>query len=397
MSNRKCSLFAALASSSAHFKAYPGLALSIPLTLFSLSSLFLSSIASLSYFANPATGDLDSPRWLASLGAFLMIINLFSAYGLSVPTIGTPNQITAAETQTEDTPLLVGQTTPHGDVLLAYTTPRDVSPPSSQAIQSTPPLLTLRQFICTPSAWVLGFSLFAAVGGSEMVMSSIGSMVFSLLYANVENLDDEELGRDTLLIRTRQVQIIAIANTVARLFVGVISDLVSPARIKRHDDGTWQRRLRNFRVSRVTLLLVALGLLSTTFFITTIALNSINNLWIVSVMTGLGYGMTFTLVPTLIMRAWPRQFGRHFGILNYMAALGSLCFSMLFAFVNDHVALHGSLLFIQEGGYARATTVAATCRQGRHCFAPSFFAAAIALLAAFIVAIPLWKAWRCFV
>lgn len=223
-----------------------------------------------------------------------------------------------------------------------------------------------------------------------MVMSSIGSMVYSLQSVDISASEDEEIGRDTLIIRTRQVQLIAIANTASRLFVGIASDLLSPSHSKRHYNEPWKDYLYNIRVSRLTLLLCGLGLLSLAFGVTGLLLNNVNQLWITSIATGLGYGLIFTLIPTLIMRAWPRQFGRNFGILNYAAALGSLCFSMLFAFVNDFVAFHNTSSFINKTPIPST----ATCKLGRQCFAPSFIMASITLAIAFIITLPLWKAWR---
>jgi len=320
-----------------------------------------------------------------------MIVNVLSAFGLSLPTAEEEQSIPAlaidadsSNQSDETTPLLPGPPSTVADALLAYSTPLEHR--STQDAGMPIPNLTLPEFLRTPSAWVLGFVLFAAVGGSEMVMSSIGSMVYSLQSVGVSLQGEDEIGRDILIVRTRQVQLIAIANTASRLFVGFASDLLSPARSKRPYDELWKERLFNLRISRLTLLLSGLALLSLTFFMASYTLNSVNQLWIVSIATGLGYGLIFTLIPTLIMRAWPRQFGRNFGILNYAAALGSLCFSMLFAFVNDSVALESPLTFEE--------TTTATCRLGRRCFAPSFFIAAITLSVAFFITLPLWKAWR---
>jgi MFS family permease len=219
-----------------------------------------------------------------------------------------------------------------------------------------------------------------------MVMSSIGSMVFSLQAVKASWQGDDDIGRDTLLIRTRQVQLIAIANTASRLFIGLASDMVSPSRSKRQYQSAWKGHLLNIRISRVAMLLSGLALLAVTFTVAGLALNSIDQLWIVSIATGLGYGLVFTIVPTLIMRAWPRQFGRNFGLLNYLAALGSLSFSMLFAYINDSVAVSTSSL--------TTTTTTATCRLGRRCFEPSFLIAAFTLYACFFFTLPLYRAWR---
>jgi len=345
----------------------------------------------LSFFTNPATGDLDSPRWLASLGAGLTIINLLSAYGLSRPeetSAEQASQLTPAEHSRidETTPLLPASAIESpSQPFLAYCVPPQH--PSAHSNPSATPILTASEFAKTPSAWILGFVLFAAVGSSEMVMSSIGSMVFSLQAVNATSQKDDDISHDTLLIRTRQVQLIAIANTASRLFFGLASDLISPLRSKQPYHSVWKRLLLNIRISRVEILLFGLALLGVTFSAAGLALNSINHLWIVSIATGLGYGLVFTIVPTLIMRAWPRQFGRNFGLLNYLAALGSLSFSMLFAYVNDTVAASSTTNIT-------ITTTTATCRLGRRCFAPSFLMAALTLFICFLFTLPLWRAWR---
>jgi MFS family permease len=326
-----------------------------------------------------------------------MIVNVLSAFGLSLPAVeeeGIPEVVSPVTTalrtpdhSDETTPLVSGQPPTVPSTILAYSTPNNNS--GLLEGSTTVPVLTIAEFLQTRSAWVLGFVLFAAVGGSEMVMSSIGSMVYSLQSADIYLQRGEEIGRDTLIIRTRQVQLIAIANTVSRLFFGIASDLLAPTRPKHRYDKAWKKQILNIRFSRLTLLLSGLALLSVTFGAASFTLNSVNQLWIISIATGLGYGLVFTLVPTLIMQAWPLQFGRNFGILNYAAALGSLCFSMLFAFVSDYIATHDT-----SNPDDITTATQATCKIGRQCFAPSFFAASIALAIAFFVTIPLWKAWR---
>lgn len=212
------SVFGALRSSTSHFGGkHPGLALSVPLTLFSLSSLFLSSLASLSTFTDSKTGDLNGPKWLTFLGAGLMLVNALAAFGLTAPPPlpTTPARPDApAESQaSEASPLLpsASHSLDADSSRLSYTTPfatTDVLPQSASTGK-----LSIGKFAQVPAVWALALILFASVGGAEMVMSSVGSIVVSLRYGHLDALakaggDDEHLGKETLALRASQVQLI---------------------------------------------------------------------------------------------------------------------------------------------------------------------------------------------
>lgn len=407
------SIFSALRSSTSHFKSHPGLALSIPLTLFSLSSLFLSAFASLSFFTDPNTGDLNSPKWLAWLGAALMITNALSAFGLSVPeegnqendTIRSEQAMQSEDQRITETTTLLGAARPLPALLWSIPYGHDPSEYSRE------PLLSLREYLSAPSVWIMGFVLFAGVGGAEMVMGSIGSIVVSLraVHTALEggNQDDKtRLGRETLALRTQQVQLLAIANTVSRLLVGLLTDLCSPqASTERSLDytnstrsvnrSTWRKHLLNFTISRLSLLLVGLALLCFTFIYSATFVDRVDRLWLVSLATGTGYGLTFTVLPSTIICVWPQQFGRNYGLLTYAAAFGSLFFSMLFAKINDQIASRQlPIKMPNEKIRHLSETQHAICPFGRECFAPSFALAAMIVGTAFFVTIPLWRAWR---
>lgn len=144
-------------------------------------------------------------------------------------------------------------------------------------------------------------------------------------------------------------------------------------------------------MSRITLLIFGLVLLCLTFIYAATRLDSVDQLWLVSLATGTGYGLTFTLVPSIIICVWPAQFGRNYGLLTYSAALGSLCFSILFAQINDAVA--ASHIKPNAASDASASTTA-ICKYGRSCFQWSFVLAAIVAALGAIVLLPLWRAWR---
>jgi MFS family permease len=246
---------------------------------------------------------------------------------------------------------------------------------------------------------MLAFTVFAAVGGAEMVMSSIGSMVVSLR-ANVPTsiLDEDDkirLGRETLALRAQQVKYLAVANTLARLLVGIVSDQLSPRPSANRSEA--RRRQEAFQISRVTMLIGGLALLFVSYIYAAAFLDKVEHLWIVSIATGTGYGLTFTLVPSMVVVLWPKQFGRNYGLLTYAAAVGSLCFSILFAQINDLVANRNvTVPDLTEPPSQPPISVpgASICVYGRACFASSFALAAATVGIAMFVALPLWRAWR---
>jgi hypothetical protein len=87
------SYFSALFATRSH-SAPGGLATSIPLALFGLSPLFLSYVATLSVFQLD-NGELNTPRFIASLAVGAGSIHLISAFGLRVrydaPHVVKPN------------------------------------------------------------------------------------------------------------------------------------------------------------------------------------------------------------------------------------------------------------------------------------------------------------------
>lgn len=185
-----CSFFASLTAAITYFPAHPSLALSLPSTLFSLSSLFLTQVAALPVFTNRETGDLDAAKFLAFLGGLLAIVNVFGAIVLSAgggASKAAPEVQQHSSEDSETQPLL-GSTQQEGSSDLALTG----TGPSAAA------------YVRSPAFALLFLVLFASAGGAEMVMSSVGSMVVSLLAVHTDAANPE-IGRGELKVRARLV------------------------------------------------------------------------------------------------------------------------------------------------------------------------------------------------
>ncbi len=417
------SYFSAVSSSTRLFPAYPSIAIAIPLTLFSLSSLFLTTLGS-HFFVDERSGDLNASAFLTFLAILLAVTNLISTFGMRVPPLGGDDQrkpvrkttlklsrrAQAAE-ENERTPLLRDEEARHSYASTEGAGAGESAIAGASTISLIPKSDSLADFLATPSVWVLALLMFTAVGGSEMVMSSVGNMVVSLLGKSVvpgPPLPSPpgvppgagNINTDALKWRSLQVQLLATANTLARLVSGVLADFLSPSRprvvVEDHASQKLPRRvwnhLNNIRVSRMTLLLYATASLSLTFAFAATLLSDLKGLIAVSILVGTAYGAAFTLVPSIVASAFGlKTFGRSWGLLSYACAAGSLGFSLLYAVVSDAVGESTLAKATKEHEKPASTGI---CLQGRACFSFSFALAAIGTAIATVAAIPLWRRWH---
>ncbi|QRW00168.1 major facilitator superfamily transporter [Ceratobasidium sp. AG-Ba] len=342
------SYFSALFATRSH-SAPGGLATSIPLALFGLSPLFLSYVATLPGFQLD-NGDLNAPKFVASLAVGAGLIHFISAFGLRVR---------------YDIPHAVQQDTP------------DTQFPDEDAVERTPLLKKLPTSSSSPASTsstlysveedgtVLGllsdsyFWLFAAVvlvitGSSEMVISNIGSIVMTLPGSGNA---------------ATQVRLISIANTLARLCSGPLADLISPLGVK--DTCGAYKFPTTRRLSRMIFPCWALICLCTVYLWTAFGVRSSNSLPVLSIGTGLAYGAVWAVVPSITGTVWGfDNLGRNFGIVSYAPFVGTPIFTYLYAYIGNE-----------------------TCR-GRSCWSSTFMICAIATGIAFAGTVVLWRSWR---
>lgn len=127
-----------------------------------------------------------------------------------------------------------------------------------------------------------------------------------------------------LQIRQTHVQLISVTNTVSRLVTGFLADYLSSSRIPppppKHrsiantpsstrpsspvldstptdDDALGQHR--RFYMSKVTMLLITVGFLTSIYLFGAIGLREVSSLWLLTASVGWAYGTLFTLTPTL--------------------------------------------------------------------------------------------------
>lgn len=305
------------------FSTFSTLAIGVPLSVFGLSPLFLSYLASA--FTSPnedGVNEINPGEYLIFLAIFLAIINAISALGLKVvPWEDDEEEIS------ERTPLLTESD--------STTTPLKSS--NSQSIS---------EYISQPTFWILGSIMVLATGPCEMTFASLGSIVESLLGVHIANTSRESTA---LILRQQHVRVISVSNTVSRLAIGALSDYLSysttvkalPTTILAASTSPLLSNTspRQKGVSRLLFVLIACTLLACSFFYVALFMNQSSGLWILSITTGISYGTLFTMAPSIVRTIWcPDDFGRNYGLLSWFSAVGALLFTPLFGVLGDRAA-----------------------------------------------------------
>ncbi|KAF8969984.1 major facilitator superfamily domain-containing protein [Flammula alnicola] len=266
------SLFAA----SKYFPNHIGLASGATMALFGLSPLFYSVIAT-TFFMDPTTGLLNVVSFTAFLAlttGFVYIPGWLNLRRFPINSTGgiEPNSshvegAIAAET----TPLLASESTEH---------------PSGRPLDPT-----VGELLKKVDFWLLAIFCIFTLGMSEMVISNIGTLSESLPPPPYELTSGRSIASSSAAF---QVKLISVANTLSRIFVGPLADLVSP--VPGYLSTGVQTFPRKHVISRFAFLSGAATLLSLTFLWMEFGVRSQAQLWALSLGTGLGYSTVFTVL-----------------------------------------------------------------------------------------------------
>ncbi|OAX43567.1 MFS general substrate transporter [Rhizopogon vinicolor AM-OR11-026] len=355
------SWFSSLFAASKNFPNYIGVASGTSTAFFSLSPMFISILAS-RFFTHPDEG-LDVTHFLQFLAFSCGAVHLLGGFTLHIiPPPEDPPSVVLEDPEglaqvEEQTALLQGQRNDADEVGVG------VFPVSLVKDGSAIALLKDRNF------WTLAFMMFVILGSSETVMSNIGTIVLSLPSYSSSTVAVPS----TDVATATQVRLISAANTLSRLLVGPLADFVSP--VASHGAQIIQRK---YHTSRVVLLFFPILVLALTYLWMVIGVRSQVDLWALSVGSGIAYGSTFTVLPSVVASAWGvENSGRNFGIITYAPFFGTPAFSYLYAF---NAASHSP----SDG---------AACK-GIECWESTFAWNTAMTFAAFGAAIYLWRAWR---
>ncbi|KAF8838329.1 MFS general substrate transporter [Paxillus ammoniavirescens] len=375
------SYFSSVFAASKNFPDYIGVSAGTSMALFGLSPTFLSILAS-RYFTSP-DNELDVTHFLQFLAILCGCVHLLGGLTLhvipptseDVATVAAPSD--NPEEPDERTSLLPNKTNGNGQIEVQVDVVPDVVE-EPKAKQSTLDVLKDRNF------WALAFVVFVVLGTCEMIISNIGTIVLSLPRQTsvMPSLTEPPSTSHTT---ATQVRMLSIANTLSRLLVGPLADIVSPSGAQEGTRGSMRKHL----ISRMAFLTFSAAVLVCSCAWMVVGVRDQTGVWALSIGAGITYGCTFTVLPSLVSSVWGlSNLGRNFGIITYAPFLGTPVFSYLYAFV---AAAHSPAI---EGGTGGVEDGTAELCMGPQCWLLTFEVSAVVTTAAFGVTLYLWRVWK---
>ncbi|KAK8844774.1 hypothetical protein IAR55_006624 [Kwoniella newhampshirensis] len=355
------SYFAALTCASLSFPTFPTLSLSLPLSLIGLSPLFLTSLSSFPVFMSGT--DLNPAKFLYFLGFLSPAINLFAFLFMRVIPQPLPDvhksalQASGELGDGEEEP-----SSPIGQLLhLDEHTPLLIGGPEAareDVEEGKNDNWGLNELVADwQGFWLFGVLLALVIGPGEMVLSSIGSILTSLLPSTISALSSST-DTNPLALRNKHVHLLSLASTVSRLVTGLLADYLSPPLTSlpnpkhRTDPSAPSHifvRTKKVRLSRSAFIGLCSIILSAVFAYCVVGLEGEKGLSVLSGGVGSMYGALFTLTPAIVSHHFgPTNFGLAWGMLSYFAAVGSVVFSYLYAILSTpgtETECHGTHCF----------------------------------------------------
>ncbi|KAI0363478.1 MFS general substrate transporter [Pilatotrama ljubarskyi] len=365
-----CSYFALVFAATKTFPQYIGIASGTSMSIFGLSPFFLSLISS-RYFTAPGK-TLDVAGFFTFMTVLTGSVHLVSTLIFRANPV--PRQDSTMETETgsgegpstdpehSDTPSALEEAEP----LLANNARKPKDPATVHVIPVQQPQdgSTLDLFK-DPCFWVLALWMLIVVGSAEMVVSNLGTIILSLPSSS----------SNATVNVAAQVRLLSFFNTISRLLIGPLADLLAPVAL--YLDGVWAFSRRR-HTSRVVFIVATALILAATFTWLEVGVRTQEAIWPLSVGTGIAYGSTFTVLPGILSSIWGLpNLGRNFGIISYTAFVGTTVFSYLYAFV---AARH-----VRPGENACI---------GVDCWRTTFWIATGTSMLACFASLVLWRRWK---
>ncbi|KAG8217975.1 MFS general substrate transporter [Butyriboletus roseoflavus] len=367
------SYFSSVFAASKNFPNYIGIAAGTSMALFGLSPTFLSILAS-RYFSSP-DGEIDITHFLQFLAILCGCVHLVGGFTMHIIPSDSIQESKSAvpaidpEVSNERTALLPNKTNGNDDEHDQGQV--DVVPVADEFSESKNNVLDL---ISDRNFWALAFIVFVVLGSCEMIISNIGTIVLSLSNQTsaIPTFVDTP---STVLTTAIQVRMLSLANTLSRLLVGLLADIVSPVPSRAIDGNLWLPREASEQADiwalRYVLPLIPRQDLT---MYGTIRRGSIG--------AGLAYGCAFTVLPSLVSSIWGlSNLGRNYGIITYAPFLGTPAFSYLYA-------------FIAAARVSDSDSSPDVVCHGPVCWTLTFEVSALAAALAFGSSVYLWRAWK---
>jgi len=357
------SYFSALFAASKNFPKLIGMASGFSNVTFGMSPLFLSLLAT-TFYTNADTG-LDVAGFSAFLALLCGGVNLFGTLALHTPNLRATQQppaesgLETGSEPDETTSLLSGA--PKGPLVELLAVPVE-----------EPKTGSMLDLLKDPYFCVLFVLLALILGSCEMVISNIGTIVLSLPLSSADAAVTQVPASEVMI--ASQVRLLAISNTLCRLFVGPLADYFSP--VASYLPNGVYCFTRKHHASRVLYLTAGAAVLVISFVWTEIGIRSQNAIWALTLGVGMVNGCIFTIIPGILSSIWGLEnVGRNFGVAVYAPFFGTPIFSFLYSFVAESHS---------NGGICK----------GVDCWRFTFWVNTAAVSLAFFLSLLLWKKWR---
>ncbi|GEQ69311.1 hypothetical protein JCM33374_g2982 [Metschnikowia sp. JCM 33374] len=272
-------------------KIYPdhkGLAISLPVSCYGVSSLLGSQILKLDYF-HRSPDVLDLYKVFSFFSGLYLVVGFLNLVSNSIVTI--EQDIIFSESE----PLLSES---------AQESDQNITPVLS-AVEPPHHRERYAAFLKDKSAWILLVALFFAIGPLESFQNNLGSIIDATAGNSVQLSD--------------QVSIIAASSTGIRLFIGVVIDWVSSEKRKYPVCKAW-----------FVIALLGVGIAGQAAPLFRV------NFGVISSLNGICYGGLFTAFPTVVASIWGVDLmGSTWGSFMVAPAFGSITFSLLHGYNMD--------------------------------------------------------------
>ncbi|ODV80731.1 monocarboxylate permease [Suhomyces tanzawaensis NRRL Y-17324] len=327
--------FIGLATSSLYFasvitcaKIYPdhkGLAISLPITCYGLSSLFGSQLMKMAYFKHDGSSYLDLHKAFNFFGVLYIIMGILNFVSNSIVIVEQDVLFAAPSLPDETTPLvsLAADDEDDSNSLL----------PQRSLVEPQHHHQRYIQFLHDKSAWILLVATALNLGPLESYQVNLGSILKNSTYhTDLSN----------------QVSIIATSSTISRLVLGGLSDYISSDK-------------RAYPICRVWLIVLVL-VVGAVGQVANMYISEDNEQWyyIISILNGFSYGGLFTVLPTIVASIWGiDMMGSTWGSFMVAPAIGSVGYSLFYGKQIDSNCVNGGASCLSE--YFNVTGVSMAC------------------------------------
>lgn len=342
----------------------PGLAISAPVALYGLGSLWQSQMVQ-RFFFNETGSILLSPTF-KFFSVLYVVTGVVSYIGSSVIGRITGTSNAPSRTSSLDPIETAPMVTNNDNHAMHLKTPGaedsygSTAEPENQHIYKDH--TSVSSFLQDRTVWVFFAALVLISGPLEMFLNNMGMILNTIPQGPAV---------------ATNVSLFSAFSTLSRLSVGLISDLVKN------------------KVSRPTILIFFLLFTSLFNFLMASGIFTLIDhgslFFLSSCGIGFAYGAVYTLFPTIVACTWGvENLGTHWGIFITAPALGSTAFGSFFASIYD--AASSTVSDLLPGGGSSGLT--RTCT-GRACYEVTFLLTGTSVLvSALMVALVYLFAWR---